>query len=639
MHLLTFPAICVILVLYAPRRQWGVILNKRNHEIFLLLFAPKWFGYPSPVRLPFHLNSLRSHINSYSSTHMKKLLFLCLSFFCILPLIATATTRYVRPFNPSAAAPYTTWETAATRIQDAVDVADPGDTILVTNGIYLTGSRATPGHSLLNRLVIDKDVTVTSVNGPSGTIILGANDIRGVFMTAGEIDGFSISGNTYLTGDEVYELSGGGIWLTNGCVVNNCVVFESSAQYGGGIYLHSRGTVRNSTLINNTALYDGGGMYCNDGGGTHNISTTVFSNNTAGARGGALFHRAVGTLIRCDFFNNHCDGDGGALYLHDTFGISVQHGHFARNNAVNGGAVAVAAPSAHVSFSSVLFTANVARATHPLTTIGGGAIATAYGARTFVQNSHFVDNISSNHGGAISAFLSQLTVLRSTFYPLLAEGIPNKFVGNRALNQGGAIMIVSNALHSSISHTLIQNNHADGIGGALYLYSGGNATIENTVIARNTAAERDGVGLAEDAYARLLYCTVAYNGSNGITANYNSSIVVSNCIVWGHAHLNIEYNHDVQYSNIEGGYPTGNGNIPHDPLFADPDNNDFQLLEPSPGRNIAWNIGITNDCIGVSRPYGAGYDMGAYEFVPEPVLGILLLSLLVGSAYRRHHHT
>lgn len=85
------------------------------------------------------------------------------------------TTRFVSPAG-SHTPPFTSWATAATDIQSAVDVSVANDAVLVTNGTYQTGGRERPGWVLTNRVVIDKAITVRSVNGPAVTIIKGAQD-------------------------------------------------------------------------------------------------------------------------------------------------------------------------------------------------------------------------------------------------------------------------------------------------------------------------------------------------------------------------------------------------------------------------------------------------------------------------------
>jgi hypothetical protein len=94
--------------------------------------------------------------------------------FCTLAFSTTlAATLHVWTNSPSPAAPYRDWATAAHTIQDAVDAASAGDTVLVTNGIYATGCRAVGTNLLVNRVAIDRPITLWSANGPDSTLIVG----------------------------------------------------------------------------------------------------------------------------------------------------------------------------------------------------------------------------------------------------------------------------------------------------------------------------------------------------------------------------------------------------------------------------------------------------------------------------------
>ena len=158
--------------------------------------------------------------------------------------VAAQTIHYVKLGNATPIAPYLSWETAATNIQDAIDAASQvGALVLVNNGIYARGGRVVYG-VLSNRVAITKPVTVRSVNGPAMTIIQGAGSmgdsaVRCAYVgTNAVLSGFTLTkGATRSSGDWDREQSGGGVWCESSGVLSNCVLTGNSASgshFGGG---------------------------------------------------------------------------------------------------------------------------------------------------------------------------------------------------------------------------------------------------------------------------------------------------------------------------------------------------------------------------------------------------------------------
>jgi len=230
-----------------------------------------------------------------------------------MTVAASAATRYVNLNNPAPVAPYTSWATAATDIQAAVDAAVAGDEIVVTNGTYASGGRAVYG-AMTNRVAIDKAVTVRSVNGPLVTIIegraapgssngYGNGAFRCVYVgTNAVLSGFTLTNGHTLTCRDMYkEQSGGGAWCEVSGVITNCTVRRSSANwYGGGAY---SGTLNNCMLSGNSAIFYGGGAYY----GTLNNCT--LSSNSANYYGGGAYSA---TLDHCTLNGNSASYGGGA---------------------------------------------------------------------------------------------------------------------------------------------------------------------------------------------------------------------------------------------------------------------------------------------------------------------------------------
>ena len=92
---------------------------------------------------------------------------------------ASAEVRYVNVSNTTPNPPYADWASAATTIQDAVDAALEGDTVMVTNGTYNAGGRSVGSSLLTNRVVVSQGIRLQSVNGPLVTTIEGAPSPNG----------------------------------------------------------------------------------------------------------------------------------------------------------------------------------------------------------------------------------------------------------------------------------------------------------------------------------------------------------------------------------------------------------------------------------------------------------------------------
>ena len=243
--------------------------------------------------------------------------------------VVTAPTHYVALDSPGPKAPYDSWATAATNIQDAVDAATvPSALVLVTNGTYAAGGAAVFG-TMTNRVAVAKPLVVRSVNGPEVTLIRGCQlpgatngdgAVRCVYLTNGAfLSGFTLTnGATRSAGDPDRELNAGGFWGESpSAVVSNCIIAgNASARHGAGAYM---GTLINCTLTGNSAATNGGGA-CN---GTL-IHCTLGGNRAlygAGASGG--------TLSNCTLSANSAKYHGGGAY-----NASLNNAFLAENAAV-----------------------------------------------------------------------------------------------------------------------------------------------------------------------------------------------------------------------------------------------------------------------------------------------------------------
>jgi len=260
----------------------------------------------------------------------------------IITASALGATRYVWQGSPTPGSGYTDWTHAAHTIQDAVDGAALDDVILVTNGVYASGGKPASGAIVTNRVMAAVRISIRSVNGPAGTVILGAADhgtngaaaVRGVYLSGNvQLSGFTLSnGYTHCVNvnDDTY---GGGAYLVSGGALSNCIVAGNVAYSdGGGIYGLLSGRADQCELSGNSAGGSGGGAYVL-------ISATlrgcIVSGNTAEDEGGGMHCSGSASAITCAVYGNRTQR-GGGVYLS---GGLLQNCRISGNRAENGGGV------------------------------------------------------------------------------------------------------------------------------------------------------------------------------------------------------------------------------------------------------------------------------------------------------------
>lgn len=319
--------------------------------------------------------------------------------------------------------------------------------------------------------------------------------------------------------------------------------------------------------------------------------TRGHSYESEGSVGGGMYNinRQNITLANCVFDSNYAYWQGGAIY-NSTSSIVIDSCSFTNNksdkhNASYGGAIENIT-TYHVITNSY-FADNYSDAS-------GGAIYNWDHSEGEITNCTFVDNIGQwSGGGGVRNLDSSPSITNCTFI-------------NNFSDSGGAMALWNS--YSVISNCLMIGNSARWYGGAIYATNAGLPKIINCTITNNTANQKGG----------------------GFFADRNGFSEFKNSIMWGNnaptgkeLYLTTGSATTVAYTDVQGGW-SGTGNINLNPLFIDPINGDFHLSSGSPCINSGTATGAPSDDIeGNPRPYGLGFDMGAYEWQGVPHATIL----------------
>jgi hypothetical protein len=372
----------------------------------------------------------------------------------ILASSATATTWLVRPDGTG---DYPT-------IQAAVSVAQPGDEIVLTDGVF-------QGDGNRDVDFLGKAITIRSLSGHAEACLIDCQGSEGerhrAFNFASAEDSTSVLDGIGVTGG--YEATGGAIYCGLHAYPKflGCLFFANHGNYGGAVYgekqsIYGAAPIVRDCVFRENSATDGGGLRCAyDFQRLSEITRCTFDGNSATEYGGGANLEAA-RVRGCTFIRNHVDDPmlcaGGGLYAYD---CTVEECRF-EANASRRGAGGCAATS--TTITSCVFEGNQA--------VYGGAGLSA--AATDITGCTFQGNSASSYGGGIAS-------------------------GGGAVNVNGV--------------TLVENSAPTG--SALAAEGFSSATLERCIIAFN----RTGPALASSMHSRIygdcddLYGNFAGNGA------------------------------------------------------------------------------------------------------------------------------
>lgn len=485
-------------------------------------------------------------------------------------------------------------------IQNAINGASEGDTIILHSGTYLE-----------NINFSGKAITLRSTepNNPAvvdATIIDGNQVYTVVAFVNGEESNSVISGITIKNGKGNSEGYGGGIYCSSSSpTISNCIIKENSAFSGGGIYCSSSSPTIDKCIIRNNSVKgigsgSGGGISCS--GSSPDITHCIIEENSA-----------RGTLgVGC----------GGGIYCNSS-SPAISNCIISKNTAYDG--------------IGICFTA-----------IGGGIAC--YSSSPNISNCLISSNFAKGYGGGVYCFSSSPTITNCFISANSVAAWCVDSPGNKS--NGGGIYCCGFSSPIITNCTINKNSATDffqGIGGGIYC-SSSSPILTNCLIFENSASDINPEGDVYKSNGGGIYCidsspviknctlsrNLAEDNGSGIYCEVSSSPTVTNCILSNDAlkeiYLDSTSTPIITYSDTLGEY-VGDTNLKADPFFIDPEGKNYHLRADSPCIDTGTNEEApADDRDDVPRPLDgdedgqAICDMGAYEYFARPLAPEISLS-------------
>ncbi|MBQ9393215.1 MAG: hypothetical protein IJU18_04395 [Oscillospiraceae bacterium] len=352
-------------------------------------------------------------------------------------------------------------------LEEAIEAAAAGDTVVITDDVELSG-----------QIKLDKKITLTT-DGTTHTIT-----------------GKAVTGSSY---------------------------FLNVTAEGVAI----KGTGETGRLILDGGSKDGDthgrALVCLQAANCEVSYVTLQNNSVAGYSGGGLYTNKKGqTLDHVDFINCKADTTGaGGLYLTAAGGAELTDCKFTDCQSLSGGAIFAASNAsggAAVTAKGCEFTGNKATSTTGGAITVSAAKSNGGGATVTLEDCTFTKNAAQTTGGAIHA------VGGADYGHATLSAKSCRFVENTAATNGGAINGATGA-SITLDQCTVTGNKAAGNGSAVYLAGGAAAgstlTVTGTTFKGNTAGSTAALymGTAGNTNVTVTGCTFDTSAADSIRSN------------------------------------------------------------------------------------------------------------------------
>jgi hypothetical protein len=522
----------------------------------------------------------------------------------------------------------------------------------------LTPAHADPGTLYVDGATGSDDSDCSDPADPCGTIGYAlsqagnGDDIRvaeGIYTETLDIaitvklkGGYTMSGTLWLpgTGETVVDANGADAVVFTIGPGNQVTVEGFTVQgannisgEGGGFFINGANVVISDTVIRDNATDStGGGVWIENGAGTQGahvslINSTVAGNSAGGGSGGLMVgdHGPIPVTLENTVFT----GNAGDSILGLDRRFEIVGGQVISNTVTGYAAIQIGGSGSgtisgteivsNTSSAMGIASANNVVSAHNLTIRGntGGGIVSG-GVLTFT------DSLVENNSGGDWFLITSVN-----------EGAP----GTERVTLDGCTIrgnsdtpgIVGLSGRAQVRDTVIEGNDSVAKNGDVINISRDAVQVDlvNVLLADNESTRPVVNGNAATSTISLMNVTLAGNSVVNFPVLAGEGVwTVTNTIVWGNSAPDEMLGlgtFSVNYSDIEGGWEGGTGNLDADPRFVDAANHDYRLAVDSPCVDTGTPTGAPAADI-EGTPRDAAPDMGAYEWTGHHIFLPLTLS-------------